>query len=338
MLGLGHPAHRARGGPAGEPGKRTPSAPVLDPAFGDRTAHMIREQMASGDLRGVQQLFDALTDHAQRAFYASVLSRWPGHPRWLDSWINAAPKCASAYLVRGVHAVHWAADALAGHAPAGGDAQEIFESRMRHAEKNLAAASALAPRDPTPWAFMLASARALRLDPAILRERFEHVQRLGPAHRMAHSFMLQALTPYAGGSHDQMFTFVQDALDTADDGSPLFTLVAEAHVEFWLDLRLAGDPGADGYFRSAPVRDSIALASASCFDAPTFSAAKDTARNRGYFAFCSFLTGDLGAAGTQFDAIGPYVNELPWAHLGDPVKAFARAREECGGARPRAAA
>lgn len=326
------------------PGRPVPPGarvdPALDPAFGDPVVAAVREELREGVLTGLRAVMDRVRDPDDRAFFAERLAEWRGVPGWIGEWLRGDESSAAAHLIAGRHAIYWAWQARGSGAASAveDESWRLFFGRLNMAEMLLKRAAELDPGDPTPWAFMVISARGLQTEKTEKRVRFEEAIKRAPHHRVAHSQMLQNLCKKWGGSHEAMFDFARAAAAKAPPDCALHTLIAEAHIERWLaDDEATTRPGAN-YFTTPAVRNEIARAANAYFHGPAFTATIDSVRNRNYFAFCLWLAGEREAAAEQFRAIGGWVSEYPWCLVGDPVRIYAKAAGECGVAGVRKAA
>jgi hypothetical protein len=207
----------------------------------------LRERLAVGDWKDAQGFLEGLRAYELRDFFVGVLSDWSGRPPWLDAWCASSPTSPVPWLIRGVHGVRWAWEAR-GSTTADKVAEgawPVFAERLLSAENDLAKAAALDALDPTPWTWLVTTARALQRDAALERERFEQARGRDPDNLSAHRHFLTALCWKWGGSHEAMFAFAREASARAPEGSRLHTLVAEAHLERWVAYGMEG-PAADG--------------------------------------------------------------------------------------------
>lgn len=327
-----------------------PSA-AIDPLLDEPTLARLRLEMPRGHFAGVEAVLRDFRDPDDRTVLLEGISDWIGRPDWLLGWIKSCPDSAAAHLVTGVHLIAWASQARGTGlgSTVSNEAAEAMHQRLVAADKALKRAAEMDPLDPTPWAFMVRTARGLELDEAETRRRFEFAARLAPQHRAAHSHMLQTLCKKWGGSHEQMFTFAEQASRVAPTGSGVHVLVAEAHFERWLAHHTSPFKMPDPYFQMPLVRDSLKRAAAAAFesagkwgglsgsaadgngDGPEFAPTIDSIRNRNFFAFCFWLAGEREEAAKQFRSIGGWVTQYPWIALGaEPVKAFSRAAAASG--------
>jgi hypothetical protein len=296
---------------------------AFDDDLGDATARQVRELLAAGRIGEAQTRLAGIRHWDARLFYIDSASRWPGRPGWLDQWVAAGPNPALALLVRGDHAIYWAWEARGtGWEPAAGS-EALFEQRLTLAETDLQHAAELDPEDPSALCLRLRVARGRRLSLSEKFERFQELCRRDPRHRRGHTEMLRALSQKWGGSHQVMFQFARDTAAKAPPGSPLHTVIVEAHVERWL---VADRDGVDnGYWRRTDVAAEVTNAAAAYFQAAEFRPTPVTVVDRSYFAFAFSEMGDLAAARTQFEAMTlPF--RWPWAMFGDPAQLIASAR------------
>lgn len=301
---------------------------VLDPIFGDPDAQRVRADLEAGRFDAVESFMSTVTHPDDRTFYAHVLSEWVGKPAWVDAWLSQSPRSATANLICGMHGVLWAWEARGyGYGDSvGEEARQLFSDRLLTADVILERATELDPTDPTPWALMLRSAYGLGLDEEEHRRRFTQAVHLAPEHRFAHSSLMKSLCAKWYGSHDLMFRFVSSATSQVGLGSPVHTLVAEAHIERWLDMLGEDEAQAAAYWTRPVVRSAITHAAHLYFDAPNFQPNKDTVRTRNIFVWCLVAVEAIDAAARLFEAIGPYVTRAPWIYMGDPVERFEKAR------------
>ena len=301
----------------------TPSTLQFDDDLGDPAAHALRDQLEEGRITEAAAWLAAVRQWDARAFYVDCASRWSGRPAWLDPWVASSSASALPLLVRGDHAIHWAW-AARGNAwePAPG-AEATFEERLLLAESDLRHAAELDPGDPTAPCLLIRVARGRRLS---LAEKFDTFQMLvarDPRHRRGHAEMLRSLTEKWGGSHDLMFQFARSARDGAPAGSPLHTLIVEAHIERWLVADREG-PDADYWHRPAVVED-VSEAAAAYLAAPPVEATPLDIIDRSHFAFAFSAMGEWVAARRHFQAMSlPY--RWPWAMFGDPAELITQAR------------
>lgn len=323
---------------AGTPGVRAPvpapaPSPILDPGFADPVIAAVRSQLEAGNTSELESLLASVRHPDDRYFYVERLSD-ATQGAWLGDWIKREPKSPAANLVGGVYMIH-AAWRIRGSGYASSvppEAWDKFFERLRCAEDLLQLAAALDKADPTPWAFLLRTARGLQLENDEAHARFERVRQLAPYHRPAHSQYLQGLCEKWGGSHEKMFAFARETSQAAPPGVAVHALVAEAHVERWLAEESEGPSAA--YFTDPQVREEIAGAAAACFTAlPGCPQGIDSIRSRNYFAFCFHLAGDAIRANEHFHAAGNWVTDYPWCFLGKPLEAFARAQAQASPAR-----
>jgi hypothetical protein len=347
----GKPANGLPGGPAPSASKRgivsrRLSVPhprptgAVDPLFGEPLLAQLRRDLTEGEYSTVAHALDCVTDPDDRFLLIETIADWNGRPDWIDNWLKAHPRLPAANLIAGAHAVFWGWQAR-GDFPSGAvppEAVEAMTKRLQFADTLLHRAAELDPMDPTPWAFLVRSARGLELDECETRQRFEHVTRLAPHHRAAHTHMLQRLCAKWGGTHEFMFSFAQHASRSAPPGAGVHVMIAEAHFERWL-ADLKGAPRSpDPYFQNPKVRDALKLAATLAFDSGNgdsgdsdqFEPTIDSIRNRNFFAFCFHLAGLRDEAASQFRNIGGWATSYPWVIFGDPLKTFSRAAAASG--------
>jgi hypothetical protein len=301
------------------------------PTLGDETAARLLAGLERGAWQPVRDLLQTVTDN-DREFYVTVVTEVPGWPPWLDDWSAAEPDDALPTLVRGAHGIQWAwearGDGLATTVEE--DTWALFHQRLAQAEADLSRAARSDPADPSPWVYALSSAMGLGLGLEELRSRFNEAVARCPGHRAAHNRLLMGLTKKWGGSHEEMFDFARSTSAKSPEGSPLHTLVAEAHIERWLGFRIDNDrEGADRYWAQEAVWKEIGEAARLSVFSPQLRRYRRTLWDFSIFAFCFWRTGQKDLARWLFQNIGTVNSDHPWYYAGDATAIFTRARAEC---------
>lgn len=261
---------------------------------------------------------------------------------WPDRWAEAEPDNPDAVLVRARSLVTrgWEVRGSGWASTVGDAAIEEFRRLLLLALSVSAQAADMAPDDPTPWAQRLLMLTALSASREEFDRSWAEVVARDPLHREAHEFKLMYLCEKWHGSHEQMFTFAREAAAAAPTGSPLLVLPLEAHAE-WVMLehgRIMQLPSAaekikafgkfDEGYRGERFQSELDAALHRWFAQPT--------RKHGMWY------GDLNAlayglargdrirdAKPVFEAIGPYVTDLPWTWWqGNAEKTFLQQRRK----------
>lgn len=234
--------------------------------------------------------------------------------------LSRDPDDSAAAAMLGYHYVHvgWEirSDKRAQHVSS--DQFRRFQEWLRRGEQVLIEAAARAPRDPAVWAVRLVSARGLQLGLAEVRRRYDRLAAIDPHHLPGQLQLQQSLCPKWSGTWEQMFAFSRECMLAAPPGGSGAMIVAEAHIERWLDH---DQEQSDTYFRDAGVRAEIMAAAERSVLHPGFAVRPYgwlTAANA--FAFVFGEMGDQPRAAAMFGVLGPYAQESPWHYLaGDPA-------------------
>jgi hypothetical protein len=173
------------------------------------------------------------------------------------------------------------------------------------------------PDNITAWYSLLVTSRWLELGVDETRRRFTEVVSRHPGHLRAHQQLLQQLCLKWGGSHEAMYAFAREAVTRAPAGSPLGSLVAMAHLEYWLH---AGTRRMEFFvdkrhFSTPDVRAELRAAADRSVRHPDYRRRPGWARVHNEFAMALTLAGDRFAAAEQFRAIGPHFTSVPWQYL-----------------------
>jgi hypothetical protein len=304
-----------------------PSVPVPH-LRGDRQALAFEAQLGQGRWQDFHDFLDSLADRELRHFYLWGLSEISGRPEWLAEWVAAKPQSPLPLMFRGAHGINWAWEAR-GNARAQyvkEDAWPLFHQRLVGADQDLAKAAGLDDRDPAPHAMSLTSARGLSLGQTEIKRRFEQAHSRQPLYGPACTQMLQGVARKWGGSHDAMFQFARWASGQAPDGHSVHKLIAEAHIEAWLD---AEQQPQQTYFQAEPVKQEVMAAARRSILSPDYyrNGTVLSWAERNIFAFCFRLMRDYGAQLEQMRLIGPYVNEFPWQYQGEAGVIYEKHRQ-----------
>ncbi|MCM2256268.1 MAG: hypothetical protein NDJ94_11410 [Vicinamibacteria bacterium] len=305
--------------------------PVYDPFDGDEAARVAAAALGRGDWQEAARLL-AASSGDQRAFLAGTFAEAGSTPA-IDAWQAAQSDRPEPWLIRGLARIGeaWEARGSGLAADVEEEAWPIFRAGLEAAEADFREAIRLAPRDATPWGYLLITARGLGAEVPEIRQRFDQARRRDPRGWLAPFMALDALTEKWCGSHETLFAFAREVSASEPAGSPLHALVPAAHVERWLHFSLEEPPDHDAqqrYFARREVNQEIRLAWERGTQSPAFRPGRFAATQRNLFAFAFCLGEDVGRAQELFRQIGPHATPTPWRYLGDPIDAFKRARED----------
>ncbi len=200
-----------------------------------------------------------------------------------------------------------------------------FHAWLRQAEQTLIEAVARNPETCAVWCQRLVSARGLELGLSEVRRRYDRLAAIDPQHLHGQRSMLQSLCPKWSGSWPDAHAFARECMLAAPPGSPHAVLVAEAHLEQWLDF---GEPWAGAaYLRGEPVRAQLHEAAHRSVFHPQFQPGYRATWAVNVFAMLFSLMGDDTTAAPLFAMIGNVPTEGPWDYLDAPAAQF-RARRD----------
>ncbi|HWS32429.1 MAG TPA: DUF4034 domain-containing protein [Actinoplanes sp.] len=314
------------------PFRRTPS---IDPAQGDPRARALITALAARDRDTVQQIFADADGLDERTFLMAVADDAPQVQDWIPGWVADEPESTLPLLIRGCHAVAWAWEArgarLAKHTS--GDRMAEFHRRLKIAENVLDEVTGRDPDEVLAWCWLTMSARGRQVPHDLAAARFQQVTTRAPHHVMAHEQRLQYLCQKWFGSHAEMFAFAHEATASAPAGSLLPSVLAVAHLEYWLSLPAGED---DKHMKTPRVRAELRAAAEKSVLSPAFVRAPGWASRANTFAMTLHMAGEYPHAARVFEVIGDHVTDWPWSYrtlIGSPARKFAAARREVSGAR-----
>ena len=300
--------------------------------MGDQVAHRFAAELAAGRWQELHDFLAATQDPEDLYFYVNQLSRVIAgdRPGWIDEWRAARPGSALPVLFSGAHHVRsaWEARGARRGKYVAKDAAQLFHERLVRADRDLAAAAELDPRDPTPHAESMWVAFGLSLGQPELHRRFTEVNRRGPWHCGAYRAMSQGGAPKWGGSLGTLFGLARQVMDEAPEGHSVHTFVPTVHFERWIDFSREKDATAadrQGYFRTPHVRDQINQAAQKSVGSSAYQPGHQAISDRNMFSMAFWLLGDYRAQLEQMDLTGSVISGVPWNYLNDPIGSYQRA-------------
>jgi hypothetical protein len=255
---------------------------------------------------------------------------------WADAWAAAEPGNADAIIVRARSLIMrgWEARGSGWAKSVGRQAFDEFHRLLMMAVPLCHEAAELAPGDPTPWVQLLLLATALGAGRDDFEQCWAQVVARDPFHREAHNFKLMYLCQKWRGSHAEMFAFARTAAAAAPAGSALHVLPVQANAEWGLwELSREGIRHGRAVYRAWT-------------KSPEFHAELDNALNHwfraeplkhamwyhdlNYLAYGLYRGNRYADAKPVFAAIGPYIEQIPWAWAGEAKRTFRYARKRAG--------
>ncbi|BEL05208.1 hypothetical protein Q0Z83_033990 [Actinoplanes sichuanensis] len=280
--------------------------PAAYPEFGVLDAAIDRRDWAS-----CRAVLDAVP-LSGRSMFLRYAAEKPGLEEWLRHLLQADPWDSTASALLGMHLtdIGWKirSSLRAEHVSA---AQfEQFHAWLRRAEAVLIDGAARAPYDPAIWSARLTTARGLQMEPAEERRRYDRMAAADPHHVNGQRQYLNSLLPKWGGSWPQAHAFAREVMMAAPPGAHQGALVAEVHVEQWLDLGGEHEKAAAAHLTGA--RDTLyEAANRSIWHA-------DFRRDPGWVSVASTFAmvfaemSDQEPAARVFAMLGPMASRWPW--------------------------
>jgi len=302
------------------------SPPNFDPAAAYPEVDAVRRALRGGDWPAVQQIFAG-----QGSDGRDVLTRAAGEVREAEGFLRSMAQRDLTDTLAGTLWASWLVEA-GWKIRTGYRAQHVsreqfaaFHDHLRRAEQVLIDVTAREPGTAEAWTLRMMTARGLELGQAEARRRYDQLSRHVPHHLPAQAQLLQQLCPKWSGTFEKMHSFARDCMLAAPEGAPNAMLVAQGHLEHWLDLP-AGDD--ERYLRDPPVWQEIQEAAQRSVRHPAFRRVPGWVWAENTFAVAFSLAGDHTSAAASFAAIGHLASEFPWAYLDDPAAAFTRYRDK----------
>jgi hypothetical protein len=165
------------------------------------------------------------------------------------------------------------------------------------------------------WMLRLTVARGLSLGQHEAWSRY-YQARDQVAHPLgAQRAMVQALCPKWGGTFEKLHRFAWECMAAAPEGAMQGGLVAEAHLEHWMELN-----GGAYYLRQQHVGEALDLAAARSVWHPAAVPGPGWLWAHNEFAMAYSMMGRRSTAAAHFAVLGNRATELPWAYPRDSAR------------------
>ncbi|MGV9322302.1 hypothetical protein [Streptomyces sp. NPDC003660] len=307
------------------------ASPLPPPDFEITSAYpevaWLRQAVAAWDWAGVRQYLAGLPQGSDTSQVFGTVAGTEGVEAALRDLVAAAPDDVFALTLLGAReiAIGWEVRTAARAESVTREQFATFHAHLRTAEQLLIRATALDPSYVPAWAERLNTARGLGLGQNEARRRYDRLAKSHPHHFTAQTRLLQQLCPKWGGSWEAAHSFARDRMLGAPDGSLSAGLVAEAHLEHWLDLDAGEERHA--YLGQPHVHAELVEAAGRSVLHPEFRRDPGWVTVAGCFAALFSLIGDTARAAAHFRALGNLASKLPWSYLGDPAEVYVRHRD-----------
>lgn len=304
--------------------------PTFSDDLGDRSVRRLRHRLQRGDVGVVRRILDAAHgDWLRRDFYIDRLMSTPIDLEILDQWVDASPREAMPYLIRGSRNIAWAWEAR-GEGAADTVSEEgwrQFSDRLGRALEDLQQAAELDQADPLPWARLVTVARGLRLDRPDAIGYFQEAVKRDAEHRVAHLQLLQYLAPKWQGSFEELAMIRNKSVARAKDGSPLTVMSPVAHFEAAVCLEVLGKPAeAERYFLSDEVRQDLQQSAAKGPEHRNYPTGVTAVQDANWWAYAFWRAGDATRTRRYLRTMRGRVAPFPWGYGMDPKINYQAAR------------
>ncbi|TWV43418.1 hypothetical protein FRZ03_18825 [Streptomyces misionensis] len=291
-------------------------------ALGDARVLTLVDAAAAGDWAGVRAAlapFDLGRDDQVLGELADVSG--------VQDWIGRAVEedkehRATALLISGARHIVWGWEART-RARAADVTQEqwrVFHERLQLAEEQLFEAAELRPDWVTPWRRLLTSGRGMSLGPAVNETRLDAALRRAPLDLETHVQWVSQLQPRWGGEPGEALAFARQAFAAAPDGHRLGCVIAMAHIEDWVET------GRDNCLMTPEIQDELLEAAERSILHPAYVRRPGWQHDFNMFAMALSLACERIALPLVFRELKGAYTAWPWQYMGQPEKAYARAR------------
>ncbi|MFI1993331.1 hypothetical protein [Actinoplanes sp. NPDC020271] len=301
-----------------------PHHPVLDPAAAYPKITELRSLLDARDWAAARALLDA-AEPVERDSLIRSGAEAGGREEFLRGVLDADPADSAAAAMLGQHLIVEAWKIRTGYRASHVSPEQFaaFHDLLRRAEIMLIGATARTPGDPALWTTRITTARGLELGQSEARRRYDRLAEVAPHHLPAQRQLLQQLCPKWSGSWERAHAFAREAAGAVPPGAHNAVLIAEVHLEHWLDLQ---SPGNLTYLRMDPARSEVYDAARRSVWHPEFRRTHGWVGVMNTFAAVFALLDDMPAVGSLFTALGDLGCEWPWEYIGDPVTVISQYR------------
>lgn len=302
-----------------------PRQPVLDPAAAYPRITGLRDALDSGDWPACRAVLDA-ADPVERTELTMIAFAEPGLETFLRGVLDGDPGDGAAAALLGQHLIGaaWRIRTSARSEQVSPERLAAFTDGLVTAERLLVDAAARSPHDPAIWTARLITARGLRLGLSEAHRRYARLAEIDPHHLPGQWQFLQQLCPKSGGDWARAHAFARETADAAPRGSFGPVLVAEAHLEHWLESGLR-------YLATDQVRAELHEAARRSVWHADFRHTHGWVRVVSTFAMAFALLDDRPAADSLFTELGDLGSERPWDYLGEPGSVIVKYRKRAAG-------
>ncbi|MEH1167049.1 hypothetical protein V6V47_16865 [Micromonospora sp. CPCC 205539] len=299
-------------------------APTFDPGAAYPEVNDLHKALVAADWPAVQAVF-ANRDHGHRAMLVGMAGERSGTEPFLRRVYDHDPTDALAGALLGNSLIRtgWRIRSSYRAQHVSREQFDQFHDHLRRAEQVLIDVTARHPADSAAWTQRITIARGLELGQAEARRRYDRLAQHHPHHAPAQSSLLQKLCPKWSGDWDRAFAFARECGQAAPEGAPNAVVLAEAHLERWLDFDT--DRERIAYVHSAPVIAEIMQAGLRSVLHPAYVDRDDWVWIRSVFALMFSLTGQWGPAASQFTVLGNLGTDYPWDYV-DGAEGFTKYR------------
>ncbi|WP_189278344.1 hypothetical protein [Kitasatospora griseola] len=300
--------------PPSIPAEPPARAPEFDPlvAFPDLAA--LRDSVLQMRWEEVTAFFDALADPADRATAIRIAAETPDVGGFLQRTAAAHPGSALPRVLLGNHYIHlaWEARGAARAKYVSAENFTLFHRRLAIADKLLAEVTAEESDNTDAWRLRLITSRGLQRGIDQTRLRYRKLAVHDPHDYIAQSQLLQQLLPKWGGTWEDAFAFARQCRHIAEPGSLNPVVLAEVHLERWLNVGSGKDPA---HLRRPDVITELVDAANHSVLHPDFRGGYQSIEAHGHFAAAFGLAEEHALAAPHFRALNGYASEYPWAYL-----------------------
>lgn len=283
----------------------------------------LRSALSAADWRAVRALLLRWEDPDEQAMAVCRLVNWPGSETMLARAVAADPEDTAAKALLGARTLIMGWDVRGGGraSTVSREQFDVFHDHVQRADVMFREVLARDPGNVCALEWRITAARALSMGQSETMRRWSQLAAHRPHMLAGQQQTLQGLLPKWGGSWERAWDFAVGCARSAPPGAPNPVLVADYHLERWLE------ESDEAYL--AAHRHDLAYAADYSVLHPDYRPRLGWVGVHNMFAMALGKAGEFDRAAKVFDRLENRVSEHPWGYgYVSPVAGFARLRKQ----------
>ena len=291
---------------------------IMDESLGySHAINRIKKLLEEEKWKSVEEALEK-KNHAELSLFVSQLAT-TNDERTVLKWYNANPHSFYATIAYAHYFINYAWDARGDGlgSTVTEDMALLFFQRLDQAHSLLEHAKRLKPEHPEPYSLDIVIEKAR---PYYGRELIDDLNRIDKMHIQGQCAIVNGLAQRWGGQKGEGLNYALELSANEPDGSPLHALIADAHIEVWMDF-IENQLAAKNYFLRKEVKQDLLTAFEKTFPNQELRKDLDSLFILNIFAFCFYLAKLDSKAKTILTFLRGKSSEYPWFYSDHSVLA-----------------